>query len=574
MIPAGGVCPRFLFAAAGVRQVSKQVEIMLSAHHIYKSFGIHSVLNDISLSISSHERLGLIGPNGCGKTTLMRILAKLGKPDQGSVIHTRPDLRIGYLAQGFEFDPALTVGVSLGLDLAGESAPDGTTIEAEIASLAAVLSSDPTDLAVQARYDQAIARLAEQPQRADSVLRPLGLGGFPLSTPVSHLSGGQKTRLMLAKVLLDEPNLLLLDEPSNHLDIGMLEWLEGWLAGFNGAVLIVSHDRAFLDNTVTGILELDPVKGSLRGYPGNYSAYMEQKLAEHERQLQDYSDQQTELEQLRAAAAHLRGLTIKKKGGKSDSGDKFAAGFFGNRATKNTAGRAKHIEARIEKLLNEGRIEKPRPDWQLKLDFGEPAHQSKDVLIAQELAIGYAGYPALLTGLNFSIRAGQRIAVTGPNGAGKTSLLRTIAGSLEPLTGLLKLGAHVRPGYMTQEQEMLDPRLSPLEVIQNISPFNETEARHFLHFFLFTGDESLRPNAEMSYGERARLQLAGLVASGCSFLLLDEPINHLDIPSRARFEQALTRYTGTVLAVVHDRYFIERFATHVWSVENGGIKQY
>jgi len=320
-------------------------------------------------------------------------------------------------------------------------------------------------------------------------------------------------------------------------------------------------------------LELDPQAHCIRSYTGNYSEYVEQKLGEHQQQIQAYSDQQAQIAQLQAAAAHIHGLTKMKRGGKSDSGDKFAKGFFGNRATKNTAGRAKHIEARIEKILNEERVEKPRPSWQLKLDFNAPAHQSKDVLSTNELAVGYAGYPALLTGLNLNIRAGQRIAVTGANGTGKTSLLRTIAGRLPAAAGSLRLGANVQPGYMSQEQEALDPALSPLQCVQKVSPFNETEARHFLHFFLFGGDDPLRANGEMSYGERARLQLAMLVAQGCTFLLLDEPINHLDIPSRARFEQALAKFEGTVLAVVHDRYFIEHFATDIWVTQDGKIRK-
>lgn len=299
---------------------------------------------------------------------------------------------------------------------------------------------------------------------------------------------------------------------------------------------------------------------------------MEQKLAEREKQAQAYQDQQDELAQLRSAAAHIRGLTKMKKGGKADSGDKFAKGYFGNRATKNVAGRAKHIEARIEKMLTEERIEKPKASWQLKLDFGAPAHQSKDVLITEHLSVGYD--QPLLTDLNLSIRAGQRIALTGPNGAGKTTLIRAIAGMLPPLAGSLKLGVTVKLGYMAQEQELLNPQWNSLQTIQNAAPFNETEARNFLHYFLFKGDDSLRATRELSFGERARLQLATLVAQGCTFLLLDEPINHLDIPSRARFEEALANFQGTILAVVHDRYFIERFASALWTVKSGKVEKW
>jgi ATP-binding cassette subfamily F protein 3 len=215
---------------------------------------------------------------------------------------------------------------------------------------------------------------------------------------------------MLARVLLEEPHLLLLDEPTNHLDLEMLEWLEDWLNRFQGAALIVSHDRAFLDNTVTSILELDPNTHGVRSYPGNYADYLEQRLTEREKQIQAFQDQQAEIAQLRAAAAHIRGLTKMKKGGKADGGDKFATGFFGNRATKNVAGRAKHIEARIEKILTEERIEKPRSSWQIKLDFGAPPHQSRDVLLTENLAVGYE--QPLLSNLNLHIRAGQRIALT------------------------------------------------------------------------------------------------------------------------------------------------------------------
>ncbi len=542
---------------------------MLTAHHLTKSYGLHSVLKDISFSVSARERIGLIGPNGCGKTTIMRILARLEQPDSGTVALTRPGLRIGYLAQGLELAPGETLRSALGLSTISEE-----TLETEIASIAIELAHNADNSALQARYDSALAALATDHMPPASILGPLGLGDYPLETPVNHLSGGQKTRLMLARVLLNDPHLLLLDEPTNHLDIAMLEWLESWLNSFRGAALIVSHDRAFLDHTVSSILELDPATQSLKSYPGNYTDYVEQKLTEQEHQLQAYSDQQEQLAQLRAAAAHIRGLTKMKKGGKADGGDKFAKGFFGNRATKNTAGRAKHLEARIEKILSEEKIEKPRPSWQLKLDFGAPSHQSKDVLITENLAVGYSSHEPLLTGLNINIRAGQRIAVTGPNGAGKTTLVRTICGKLEPISGSLRLGANVRLGYMSQEQELLDPALSPLQTIQKVSPFNETEARHFLHFFLFGGDDPLRPSGEMSYGERARLQLAVLVAQGCTFLLLDEPINHLDIPARARFEQALAKFEGTVLAVVHDRYFIERFATELWTVEHGGLQKW
>ncbi len=542
---------------------------MLTAHQLTKSYGIQTILQDISFSVSAGDRIGLIGPNGCGKSTLMRLLAGLETPDSGKIALTVPHLRVGYLAQGFEPAPGQTISDALNLHPVNE-----TELASQIAALALEIAQNPRNTAAQASYDHLLGQLSTPIIPPETVLAPLGLGALPLETPVAHLSGGQKTRLALAKILLNDPHLLLLDEPTNHLDITMLEWLETWLNSFHGAVLIVSHDRAFLDNTVTSTLELDPTTHGLKAYPGNYTDYVEQKLTEREHQLQAWQDQQDEIAQLKAAAAHIRGLTKMKKGGKADSGDKFAAGFFGNRATKNVARRAKHIEARIEKLLNEDKIERPRPSWQIKLDFGAPAHQSKDVLIADHLSIGYAPEKPILTGLHLHIRAGQRIALIGENGSGKTTLIRTITGQIPALSGTLKVGETVKLGYMAQEQELLNPTLSGLETIQKVAPFNETEARHFLHFFLFSGDDPLRPSGSYSYGERARLMLALLVAQGCTFLVLDEPINHLDIPSRARFEQALANFKGAVLAVVHDRYFINNFAEEIWSVENGGIRKW
>lgn len=538
---------------------------MLTIHHLSKSHGIQPIFQDISFNISNSERIGLIGPNGSGKTTLMRILAGIDQPDSGTVASTRPNLRVGYLAQGMDFEPGQTLESSLSLHPLMEE-----NIEAEIASLALALVAHPEDSHLQRRYDSTLAQFSNL-ESLPSVLAPLGLADIPLDTPVSHLSGGQKTRLMLARVLQEEPHLLLLDEPTNHLDIEMLEWLEDWLGRFQGAALIVSHDRAFLDNTVSSILELDPKTRSTKSYPGSYSDYLEFKQKEYEKQSSEYQDQIYELRKLHNAARHLRRTSQFKKGGKGDTNDKFAKGFFGDRTT-HTARRALRIEKRIEKTLEQDRKEKPIQNWQMKLDFGAPAHQSKDVLVTEKLSVGYDR--PLLTDLNLHIRAGQRIVLTGPNGTGKTTLIRTVAGKLNPLAGSLKLGATVKLGYMAQEQELLNPTLNGLQSVQNLAPFNETEARNFLHYFLFKGDDALRQTSALSFGERARLQLGLLVAQGCTFLLLDEPINHLDIPSRARFEEALENFRGTILAVVHDRYFIDRFATDIWNVKDGQVEKW
>lgn len=533
---------------------------MLTGHHLSKSYNLDAILADVSLSISAGERVGLIGPNGCGKTTLLRILAGLDAPDQGVVTHDVPNLRIGYLPQGLEPDPALSVGELL------QRAGGGGAAEADLAALASALAHDPMNLALQSAYDEALRKVSEGAEaRPEVILGALGLAHIPRDQPARFLSGGQKTLLALALVLLGEPNLLLLDEPTNHLDIEMLEWLEGWLNNFRGAALIVSHDRTFLDHTVTRILDLDGETRTLRAYEGNYSAYLEQYLAERERLMDAYRDQVYEIRRMEADINRTKqqSLYVEMTTTPRQPGVR--------RIAKKVARKAKSREKKLERYLeSDERVEKPRQGWQMKLAFQAPEHLGQDVLVMEDLAVGYAGYPPLLSEINLHVCSGQRIVLTGANGKGKTTLLRTLAGQIDPLAGSYRLGSSIRLGYMAQEQETLNPERTALETIQALAPFNETEARSFLHFYLFTGDDPLRPVRSLSYGERARLSLAALVAQGSNFLLLDEPINHLDIPSRTRFEQALANFEGTILAVVHDRYFIERFANRVWLVEGGG----
>jgi ATP-binding cassette subfamily F protein 3 len=472
---------------------------MLSAHHINKTYGTHTVLQDITFNISSGERLGLIGPNGCGKSTLLRILAGQEKPDSGTVAQTRPGLRIGYLAQGLNIDPALTIA---------EACLPATLVEheTELAQLAASLTLNPADKNIQAQYDDILARLSTVDLRPESILAPLGLASLPPEKPVGELSGGQKTRLMLARLMQSGPNLLLLDEPTNHLDIGMLEWLEDWLSDFPGAVLIVSHDRAFLDNTVNRILDLDPETHGLTGYAGNYSEYLQQFLATREKQWDAYRDQLAEIRRIKQDITRTKQQALQVERSTTPGQPHV------RRLAKKVAVKALARARKLERFLDSDEIvEKPKSSWQLKLEFAAPEHQSKDILVTENLSIGYPGLPPLVENIQLHIRAGQRIALTGSNGCGKTTLLRTIAGQLQPLSGSVRLGQSAKLGYMTQEQEHLDLSKSPLEIIQSVGTFTQTEARNFLHFFLFSGDDPLRPCSGMSYGERSRLELALLM---------------------------------------------------------------
>lgn len=543
---------------------------MLRVINLSKSYADREILRGVSFLISPGERAGLVGPNGVGKTTLFRLILGAETPDSGTV-QLAPGLRVGYLAQGLEAPPNATVASLLEAAL-------GTAEQAEtqLARAASALALTPNVPHVQEEYEAALKRLQSfgenaDPARVTLILRRLGLGDVPREQTVASLSGGQKTRFSLALVLLGQPQLLLLDEPTNHLDLDMLTWLENWLAEFRGAVLLISHDRAFLDASVNRILELDALTHMVKSYPGNYADYLEQKQAEIEQQRQAHSDWQVEVARLREAAGHLRGLTKMRKGGKADDGDKFAKGFFSDQTTQ-MAKKAKNVEKRLQRLAQDERAEKPKRQWTLKLEFGEAPASGRDVLMLENVSVGY-GVP-LLTHISVQVRHGERVALIGPNGSGKTTLIRTMLNELTPLAGRVRLGANVRVGYFAQEHSALDGWLNALTTLQRFSNQPDTELRAFLHFFLFESDEVFTPVNELSYGERARLVLATLVVQGCNFLVLDEPLNHLDIASRERFEQALTQFEGTALVIAHDRYFIERFATQVWQVKQGTVKVY
>ena len=541
---------------------------MLQVSNLSKSFGDNLIFERVSFIVNPGERVGLVGPNGCGKTTLLKIILGEMRADSGSAWLSPAGVRVGYLAQALEYEPGQTVAQVMQAAIAGLTEAE-RCLDMLSTRMATVKGADLQDLL--AEYEQALEtfeRLGGYSVQAHSaaMLDGLGLRELGQGTPVEILSGGQKTRLGLARLLLSNPGLLLLDEPTNHLDIEALEWLEGFLRGFRGAVLIVTHDRTFLDGTVGAILELDPLTRTTTHYPGTYSEYAEAKERERAKHWAAYTDQQEYV-------AHLE-TTLAAKKGYARSIEKGTIADSTRRRAKMIARKAIVQQRRIHRLLeSEESIDKPQPTWHMKLEFLDTPPSGRDVLHLEGLTMGF-GDGELFRCVDLTLRAGERFALVGPNGSGKTTLARLILGELAPRAGRVRLGAGVKVGYYAQEQEDLDPESTPYEAIRAVAAMSQTEARSFLHYFLFSGDEVFVPVTSLSFGERARLILARLVAQGCNFLLLDEPINHLDIPSRSRFEQAMTAFQGTVLAIVHDRYFIEGFATGLWAIEGGTIRRY
>jgi ATP-binding cassette, subfamily F, member 3 len=539
---------------------------MLQVRDITKWYGDVPVLKNVSFTLNRGERAGLIGPNGAGKTTLLRLIMGEMPPDRGNVTLMPTSLRVGYLPQALDFPPDATVGDVLRAAQGEREAAE--TRLARLAEAVAAAQGAALTAALQA-YDEFLNEYqalggGQLMADADAVLAGLGMAEVDQSRPVTALSGGQKTRLGLARLLLIEPDLLLLDEPTNHLDIVALDWLEDYLAGYPGAVLIISHDRAFLDRTVTRILALDETTHTLKDYAGNYSDYAMAMDRALDKQWATYREQQRRVQKLEAS---IRKLDNQAKGIEQET-----IAFYYRRIAKDLARHATVQKRRMERMLeDEDTVDKPGQTWKMKLEFPDTPRSGQDVLHIVDLKMGY-GSRVLFDDVNLHLSYGERAVLIGANGLGKTTLLRGITGKLQPISGQITLGRGVRLGYMAQEQETFDPHATPLDMIRGVAPLDETEARSFLHYFLFAGDEVFVPVGKLSFGERSRLALALLAVQGCNFLLLDEPINHLDIPSRESFERAMARFEGTVLAVVHDRYFIERFATTIWELEEGHVR--
>jgi len=524
---------------------------VISATNLAKSFGAQDVFANVTCAVPHGGRVALIGPNGAGKTTLLRILAGLEEPTAGQV-HRARGLTIGYLPQNVDeqlsgqhsvFDEMLTVFADL------------STQAAELRRLEeAMLDPTQRDAALE-RY----GKLVEKFEHAggytyENRIRQTLVGvGFPpqdFARPVNQLSGGQKTRALLARLVLQAPDLLLLDEPTNHLDIEAIEWLESALADFPGAIIIIAHDRYLLDTVAQTVWELD--RGRLETYSGNYSRYVAVRTQRQERQRVEYAKQQEfiakELEFIRRNIA--------------------------GQNTRQAQGRAKKLE-HIE------RIERPHERKALKLNLHAGLRSGEIVLAGRDLAIGYPGNEPLLWCQEIELRRLQRVALWGPNGAGKTTFIKTVLGQLPPLGGQVWLGASVKVGYLAQTHDTLRLDRSILDTILDAQNMPIEQARRLLGRYMFSGDDVFKPVGALSGGERTRLALAVLTLQGANFLLLDEPTNHLDLPSQEVLQETLAEFAGTILLVSHDRYLVDKLATHLWAIEDrqlaiyeGGYTQY
>ena len=520
--------------------------IVISANNLTKEYdGSNLVLDRVSFAVNKGERIGIIGINGAGKTTLLRMLS--GQlPQEGGDFFVSSELRTGYLEQDGGFDSENTVIEEV--HKVFEHFPE---MEQEMESLLA--SADQKDLAryeqIRERYERMGGYMYESEIRG--ILTSMAFDESMYEKKISTLSGGEKTRLALAILLLEKPDILFLDEPTNHLDIGTLKWLEQYLKGYKGTMMIVSHDRYFLNETVNRIFEIE--HGHLSIYEGNYDFYAAERRIRREVEMRKYEKQQKEVERQEEMIRR-----------------------FKQRGTEKLAKRAASREKRLEAMdLME------RPDashGKLRLSFRQNFQSGKDVLLAEDLSKSF-GYGSsrveLFRGVSIDVKRGERICIVGANGIGKTTLIRMLMGDLVSATGYIRVGHNVQFGYYDQGQQLLNDSNTVIEELQDAySLYSEGELRNILGRFLFRGEEVFRPIEALSGGERARLSLLKLMMSGANTLVLDEPTNHLDIESKEVFEEALLEFPGTCLIVSHDRYFLNRVPTRIMELTGTGLVNY
>ncbi|WP_277679371.1 ABC-F family ATP-binding cassette domain-containing protein [Gracilibacillus dipsosauri] len=519
--------------------------IYLQVNNLTKRFGAELILSNIKLEIKQNDRIAIVGRNGAGKSTLLNIIAGNLSYDEGE-IHKPKDVTLGYLAQHTGLDSTETIWDEM-LKIFSHLLKE----EKELRSMEQQMG-DSDLLADTEKYQQLLVsydRKQEAFKQAGgyeyepeikAVLNGLDFPESMWDTSIATLSGGQKTRLALGKLLLTKPNVLILDEPTNHLDIQTLTWLEGYLNSYQGAVVIVSHDRYFLDKTVQIVYEIS--RHESKKYHGNYSKYLKQKAANYERDRKLYEKQQTEIKRMEDF--------IQK-----------------NIVRASTTKRAQSRRKQLEKMEV---MDKPLGDeGSAKFSFNVERRSGNDVLKVNDLAFRYNNAePFTFENLNLELTRGESMALVGPNGVGKSTLLKNIIGELDPDKGTIQLGANVKIGYYDQEQTQLHHEKNVLSELWDDYPLmNEKDIRTILGNFLFSGDDVLRPVSALSGGEKARLALAKLMMEKANLLILDEPTNHLDLDSKEILESALIDYPGTILFVSHDRYFINKLATQILEMQ-------
>ena len=523
--------------------------IILSAQGIAKSFGVNAVLKDVSLTLEQGERMGLVGVNGCGKSTLMRIIAGLDAPDSGEIALSR-GVRVGYLAQ----QDMATGGSSVWAELEQVYEPV-FEMEKRLRALELDMEQAHEDAArfaqLSAEYDRLMQRFEESDgyswrSMVSGVLNGLGFKPPQYEQSVDSLSGGEKTRLCLARLLLQKPDLLLLDEPTNHLDMETLTWLEAYLSAYRGSVLVISHDRYFLDHVCTCMVEI--LMGQSEQYHGNYTRYIAQRQERFETRLRAYELQQKEIERQQAIIARYRMYNREKSIRAAES-------------------REKALE-RMEKL------DKPVDERAIHFRFEARRRTGEDVLTIREVSKTF-GEKHLFGPLDLHVRAGDRIALIGPNGVGKSTLIKLITGDVPADSGTIRYGANVDVGYYDQHQSTLHPDKTVLDEVWDRFPqMEQSDVRGALGMFLFTGDDVFKPIKTLSGGEKGRVALTALMLRKDNLLLLDEPTNHLDMDSREVLEDALSGFAGTIITVSHDRYFINRVADRVIEMRPDGVTEY
>ncbi|MCI6853387.1 MULTISPECIES: ABC-F family ATP-binding cassette domain-containing protein [Limosilactobacillus] len=522
--------------------------ILLQANNVMRRFGADVLFHDINLQIQEHGRTALVGRNGAGKTTLLKMIAGITNPDEGTISKIK-DLTIGYLAQDQGLDSQNSIWAELDLVFAPLH-----KMEKQIHQLENQLASlDPATKEFQLtteKYSQLQSAFKKQggfeyESRMRGILKGFGFEEADYQTAINSLSGGQKTKLALAKILLQSPDLLILDEPTNHLDMNVLAWLEDYLKSYQGALLVVSHDRYFLDRVVSDIYDLD--NHTLRHYTGNYTQFMQHKQEWLTAEWKHYEQQQKKIAKLED---------------------------FVNRNIVR-ASTTKRAQARRKQLEKMDRMDRPETDDRsIHFHFHSDKDSGNEVLDVDRAVVGYNDQK-LAGPLSFSVRKPQRVGIIGPNGIGKSTLLKSILDRIPLISGSIKLGANLQIGYYDQEQQQLHPEKSVLnEVWDDHSNVPEKDIRSLLGSFLFVGDDVYKLVHDLSGGEKARLELTKLSFKPINFLILDEPTNHLDIDSREVLENAINEFSGTVLFISHDRYFINQVATDVLDMSATGIKHY